>query len=225
MQFRKLKDFSDIAILFEDIDGRIDFAAVFGRSAPVHVEIGSGKGTFLVSEANANPGINYFGIEWANKYYRYAVDRMGRWGLSNVRLIRADAAELVQDFFPDDSVDCFHIYFPDPWPKKRHHKRRFFCDMNLGAILRCLTSSGKINLATDHEDYFNQMTDVLGRAFACGAMKPIDFIRPAGAQEGETVGTNYERKYMKEGRKTYTLAAQLVDRTKWVMPIDKDEAE
>jgi hypothetical protein len=69
------------------------------------------------------------------------------------------------------------------------------------------------------------MTDVLGRALACGAMKPIDFIRPAGAQEGETVGTNYERKYMKEGRKTYTIAAQLGDKTRWVMPVDKDESE
>lgn len=208
MRLKPLQDYADIAVPFENLDGRLDFALLFGRSGPVHVEIGSGKGTFLLSEAQAHPQINYFGIEWANKYYRFAVDRMGRWGLKNVRLIRADAAELIQDYFPNLSVSCFHVYFPDPWPKKRHHKRRFFCDENLPHLLRCLVPGGIINLATDHEDYFRQMTEVLGRAFAAGSMEPMEFVRPAGATDSEFVGTNYERKYMKEGRKTYTLAGR-----------------
>jgi tRNA (guanine-N7-)-methyltransferase len=133
---------------------------------------------------------------------------MGRRGMGNVRLIRADAVELVEDFCPDASIECFHIYFPDPWPKKHHHKRRFFRDEILVQLLRCLVPEGFINLATDHEDYFQQMSDVLSRAFAAGTMEPIDFIRPAGAAADEVVGTNYERKYRKEGRKTHTLAAR-----------------
>jgi tRNA (guanine-N7-)-methyltransferase len=222
MQIRKVKEYQEIAVCFEDLNSSIDFDQLFGRSAPVQIEIGSGKGTFLLAESRAHPEINYFGVEWANKFYRYAVDRMGRWGRSNVRLIRADAAELVADFFPDASIEMYHIYFPDPWPKKRHHKRRFFCDHNLTHLLRTLTGNGIIYLATDHEDYYNQMTEVLDRAVACGAMERIDFIRPAGALQGEMVGSNYERKYIKEGRKTYTAAARLVDRTKWVAPQEEE---
>jgi len=208
MRLKSLQEYPQIAIPFETLNGRVDFAHLFGRSGAVHVEIGSGKGTSLLAEAQSHPEINYFGIERANKYYRYAVDRMGRWGLNNVRLIRADAAELVEDYFPDASVSCFHIYFPDPWPKKRHHKRRFFCDENLAQLLRCLIPGGIINIATDHEDYFRQMSEVLGRIFEAGIMERIDFIRPAGARDGEQVGANYERKYLKQGRKTYILAAR-----------------
>jgi tRNA (guanine-N7-)-methyltransferase len=210
MRLKLLQEYPDIAVPCENLDGKVDFAYIFGRTSPVHVEIGSGKGTFLFSAAQAYPEINYFGIEWANKYYRYAVDRMGRWGLTNVRLIRADAAELAKNYFPDASVSCFHIYFPDPWPKKRHHRRRFFCDANLIQLLRCLIPGGVINLATDHDDYFQQMSEVLKRACEAGTMEQIEFIRPAAAQTGEQVGTNYERKYIKEGRKTYTLAARKI---------------
>jgi len=210
MQLRTLQDYPEISVPFESLDGRIDFAHFFGRSAPVQIEIGSGKGTFLLSEALANPQINFLGIEWANKFYRFAVDRMGRWGVKNVRLMRANAAELVEDFFPDASIERFHIYFPDPWPKNYHHKRRFFSDENLVHLLRCLVPGGIINLATDHENYFEQMTDVIRRAVKAGTVEQIDFIRPAGAAEGETVGTNYERKYKKEGRKTYTAAVRKI---------------
>jgi tRNA (guanine-N7-)-methyltransferase len=89
-------------------------------------------------------------------------------------------------------------------------------------LLRTLTSNGIINLATDHEDYYNWMIKTLNRAVTCGAMEQIDFIRPAGAMDGERVGTNYERKYIKEGRKTYVAAARLLDRTKWVTPIEEE---
>jgi|FrelakmetLWP11LW_1041352.scaffolds.fasta_scaffold32134_2 tRNA (guanine-N7-)-methyltransferase len=222
MQIWKVKDYPEITVQFEDLDGSIDFEALFGRSAPVHIEVGCGKGAFLLSEAKANPEINYFGIEWANKFYRYTVDRMGRWGISNVRMIRADAAELVADFFPDASIERYHIYFPDPWPKRYHNRRRFFSDQNMAHLLRTLTSNGIINLATDHEDYYNWMIKTLNRAVTCGAMEQIDFIRPAGAMDGERVGTNYERKYIKEGRKTYVAAARLLDRTKWVTPIEEE---
>jgi tRNA (guanine-N7-)-methyltransferase len=98
------------------------------------------------------------------------------------------------------------LYFPDPWPKKRHHKRRFFQDDNLAQVYRILEPEGIINIATDHAGYFEQMTEVAGKAIGAGFFEEIPFIRPAGAQEGERVGTNYERKYIKEGRPTYTLA-------------------
>lgn len=210
MKVKIVQKYPEIAVPFETLEQGIDFAHFFGRSGPVHIEIGSGKGTFLLAEAQSNPDANFLGIEWTSRFYRFAVDRMGRWGIKNVRLVRADAIPLVQAFFRDASVERFHLYFPDPWPKKHHHKRRFVSDANLVCLLRCLVPGGTVNLATDHEDYFEQMREVLGRAFSAGTMEQIDFIRPACAAGGEIVGTNYERKYKKEGRKTYTLAARKI---------------
>ena len=205
---RILQDYDGISLKAEDLDGKIDFAQIFGRPGPVHIEIGSGKGTFLLDQAAAQPGDNFLGIEWARKYYRYAVDRIGRWGLTNVRIIRTDAAGFLADSVPDDSVDCFHIYFPDPWPKKRHNKRRFICDANLEHMIRCLKTAGQLRIATDHADYYEQIKTVL--AAGSDALEEIDFVKPAGAETGEYAGTNFERKDIKDQRPIYTIAARKI---------------
>jgi tRNA (guanine-N7-)-methyltransferase len=203
---RLLKEYSDIAIKSENFDGKIDFARIFGRPGPVHIEVGSGRGTFLVNQAKLSPDTNFLGIEWASRYYRYTVDRIGRWNLKNVRMLRTDAAAFISEFVPDTSVDCFHIYFPDPWPKKRHHKRRFICDKNLDQFLRCLRPSGTIRIATDHADYFEQIEKVLSAKSDC--LRKIDFLPTATASIGEWVGSNFERKYLKENRPIYTTAVK-----------------
>jgi tRNA (guanine-N7-)-methyltransferase len=205
---RILKDYPNVSITEEDLDGKADFVRIFGRSGAVHIELGSGKGTFLLNQARAEPGNNFLGIEWARKYYRYAVDRVGRWGLMNVRIIRTDAAAFIAEFVPDDSVDCFHIYFPDPWPKKRHHKRRFLCAENLEQLIRCLKPAGQLRLATDHAEYFEQIQTVV--AARSDKLEEIDFPSAAGAETGEWVGTNFERKYLKDQRLIYTLAAKKI---------------
>ncbi|MBN2183521.1 MAG: tRNA (guanosine(46)-N7)-methyltransferase TrmB [Sedimentisphaerales bacterium] len=205
---RILKDYPSVSLKEEDLDGKIDFVRLFGRSGPVHIEIGSGKGTFLLNQARSEPGDNYLGIEWARKYYRHAVDRIGRWGLTSVRIIRTDAAVFIAGFLPDSCVDCFHIYFPDPWPKKRHHKRRFLCPANLGQLIRSLKTGGQIRVATDHEDYFEQIKTVLDERK--DILEEIDFFPTAGAQSGEWVGTNFERKYIKEQRPIYTIAVKKI---------------
>jgi tRNA (guanine-N7-)-methyltransferase len=203
---RILQDYPGISLKAEDLDGKIDFVRIFGRPGPVHIEIGSGKGTFLLDQAQALPSDNFLGIEWARKYYRYAVDRIGRWGLTNVRIIRTDATGFIIEFVPDDSVDYFHIYFPDPWPKKRHHKRRFICPANLQHLIRCLKNGGQIHIATDHADYFEQIKMVL--AERSDILEEIDFIKPAGAEADELTGTNFERKYIKDQRQIYTIAVR-----------------
>ena len=203
---RILKDYPEISLRPEDLDDKVDFAQIFGRTSPVHIEIGTGRGTFLVNQAQAHPQVNFLGIEWARRYYRYAVDRIGRWSLSNVRIIRTDAAGFLADFVPAGSVDCFHIYFPDPWPKKRHHKRRFLCPANTGDLLRCLKIGGCIKIATDYAGYFEQIQKVL--AEKSDQLEEIDFLPTAGADEGEWVGTNFERKYLKEQRPIYTIAVK-----------------
>jgi len=201
---RKLRDFPAVALSIEDFDGKIDFARVFGRNGPVHIEIGCGKATFILNQARAEPQVNFLAIERANKYYRYAVDRIGRWGLTNVRIVRTDAAFFLARFVPDHSVDCFHIYFPDPWPKRRHHKRRFFCQANLDQLIRTLKTGGIIKIVTDHPDYFQTITNLLQANERW--LKPTEFVPAAGAQEGEFVGTNYERKYKNQNRMVYAVA-------------------
>ena len=109
MAKRILRDYEQVSLRPENLTGRIDFQRIFGRKAPVHIEIGSGKATFLVSQAKHRPEVNFLGIEWAGKYYRFAVDRIGRWNLSNVRIIRTDAADFLTEHVPDSSVQWFHI--------------------------------------------------------------------------------------------------------------------
>ena len=203
---RTLRDYPEISLKPENLDGKIDFVRLFGRPGAVHIEIGSGKGTFLVGEAQSLPDDNFLGIEWAGRYYRYAVDRIGRWGLTNVRIIRTDAAAFLAEHVPDDCVDCFHIYFPDPWHKKRHNKRRLICPANLDHFIRCLKTAGQIRIATDHADYFDQIKTVL--AARGEQLEEIYFLRPAGAETGEYVGTNFERKYIKDQRPIYTMAVR-----------------
>jgi len=216
---RILKEYPSITLKPEELDGKIDFVRVFGRPGPVHIEIGTGKAAFLLNEARAHLEVNFLGIERASKYYRYAVDRIGRWGLTNVRIIRTDAATFLANSIPDNSIDCFHIYFPDPWPKRRHNKRRFFCPANLEHLLRTLKTGGQLKIATDHTDYFQLIKELISaRSLAvAGTATPyntgfeeIEFLPAAGADKGELLGTNFERKYRKENRPIYTLAVKKI---------------
>jgi tRNA (guanine-N7-)-methyltransferase len=206
MAKRTPKDYDRVSLRAEELAGAVDFELIFGRAGPVHLEIGSGKGTFLLAQAGCAAEINFLGIEWANKYYRFAVDRIGRWGLANVRIIRTDAAFFLAEHVADSSVDWFHVYFPDPWPKKRHHKRRFISTPNMAQMLRCLKAGGVIQIATDHADYFEQIEEVI-KAYS-SAFEVIEFTPGAGAESGELTGTNYERKYIKDKRDIHTIAVR-----------------
>jgi tRNA (guanine-N7-)-methyltransferase len=205
---RTFKDYPSVALKAEDFDGKIDFDRIFGRSGPVHIEIGTGKAAFLLNQARAEPAANFFGIERARRYYRYAVDRIGRWGLKNVRIMRTDAVHFLTELVQDSSVDCFHIYFPDPWPKKRHHKRRFLCPANLQQLIRTLKTDGRLKIATDHAEYFEQIKNLTDDE--SDRLEEIDFVPTAGAEIGEWVGTNFERKYLKLNIKIYTLALRKI---------------
>src|SRR5881227_3162677 len=113
-----------IGLDVETVPRPLDWRALFGNDNPVELEIGIGKGTFLTEQAKARPDTNFFGIEWARWFWRYASDRLRRSGCANARTVRAEAGFFLSEFVPDASLAVLHIYFPDPWPKKRHHKRR-----------------------------------------------------------------------------------------------------
>ena len=195
----------DIIIPADLLEGPIDWHQLFSNHNAVEVEIGSGKGTFLINAARANPHINYLGIEWANKYCNYAADRARRWGLANIRMIRCDAKDFIIRHTPSQSLQTLHIYFPDPWPKKRHHKRRLFDSKFLTAAVKALLPAGQLHVATDFKEYFDVIEPLLE---GCDQLQLSDFVPRDTAQLGEWIGTNFERKYLAQGRTIYSRSAQ-----------------
>ncbi|MEM1165803.1 MAG: tRNA (guanosine(46)-N7)-methyltransferase TrmB [Planctomycetota bacterium] len=170
---------------------------------PFEIEIGSGKGTFLVQQARLQPETNFLGIEYAGEYYRHATDRVARHHLLNVRTLYGDGLDFLMSRCPDSIAAVIHLYFPDPWPKKRHHKRRMVQDPFLAAAHRVLVPSGELRVVTDHPDYWGWMERYFGEWCATGRHARFErcpFERPPSAREGECVGTNFERKYIAEGR-------------------------
>lgn len=169
----------------------LDWATVFGVEAPVEIEIGSGKGSFIVESAESRPDTRFLSIEWARGYADYVRDRVRRRDLRNVRVARADARRFFLDHVPDASVAAIHVYFPDPWPKERHHKRRLIQPGFVEVAAEALEPGGEIRFVSDHEEYFEAATAVLDA-------EPR--LERAPFPETETPLTNYERKYREEGR-------------------------
>ncbi|NOG54054.1 MAG: tRNA (guanosine(46)-N7)-methyltransferase TrmB [Planctomycetes bacterium] len=168
------------------------------RDHPLEIEIGSGKGTFLVQQAALQPGTNFLGIEYAGEFYRYAADRIRRHGLNHVRLLHADGRDFVQYRLATACCDVIHVYFPDPWPKRRHHKRRMIQVASLDAFHRVLIPGGQVRIVTDHSDYWAWMQDIVAESTSLFEAQP--FCSPDSASDGELVGTNFERKYRRQGR-------------------------
>jgi tRNA (guanine-N7-)-methyltransferase len=183
----------------------IDWTALFGNDHPVELEIGTGKATFLTEQAKARQETNFLGIEWANWFYRYASDRLRRNGCSNARMVRAEAGFFLNEYVPAESLSVMHIYFPDPWPKARHHRRRLIQPKFLPVVHRTLMPGGRLQIVTDHQGYWVENIEPTVRGAA--GFDIVDYVRPGSANEGEFVGTNFERKYRREGRPFYAIAA------------------
>ena len=192
-----------------DEAGKIRWTDIFGNDHPVELEIGAGKGTFLLAIAQALPEHNYLGIEYAKAYAEFAADRLRRHGVANARMVHAEATWWLRCHVPDSSLAALHVYFPDPWPKTRHHKRRLIQLPFLKEVHRMLVPGGKLRLVTDHADYFAHMQATLA---AQNDLEVIPFDSPvalqADAPAGSIVGTNFERKYIVEGRTFHATAAR-----------------
>jgi len=177
----------------------IHLGSLFEDDRPIELEIGCGKGAFLVTAAEMYPGVNFVGIEIAGAFARAAAERMARRSLSNVRVLIGDAGELVRDRLPSESLAALHVFFPDPWPKKRHHKRRLFSEPFLVAALRVLEPGGRLCVATDHREYYQLMRSLVD---ANGCFERL----VAYEWRGEGGVTNFERKYLRAGRVSYRAA-------------------
>ena len=249
--------------------GRVDPRAWFGEPGrPLEIEIGSGKGTFLLDHAEVHPEINLLGIEWAGEFYAYASDRVRRRGLANVRVLHADATQFLRWRVPDGIVRVIHLYFSDPWPKTRHHKKRVVQDRFLGDVWRVLGPGGELRVVTDHDglwewdrEHFERWCAPGSVALAMGngrwamggghkaqgtghkgecegaggagilpadeepdtppgrkpvppaAFEMLPFAAPESAGEGELIGTNFERKFRREGRSFHACVLRKPDDT------------
>jgi len=185
-------------IVRADIMQRLDFAALFGNERPVEMELGAGDGSFLLNHAEANPGINFVGVERLLGRLR-KIDRKGRRrGLANVRAIRLEAAYVLEWMVPAGSLSAIHVYFPDPWPKRRHWKRRMVNLRFTEIAARALAPGGRLYVRTDHESYFQQMSEV-GRAQA--AFHPVE--EPASLL---AITTDFEADFNRQGIATLHAA-------------------
>jgi tRNA (guanine-N7-)-methyltransferase len=181
------------------------WSALFGRAQPVELEIGTGKAAFLLRRAQARLERDFLGIEWASEFYRFAVDRMERWQVPNVRLLRTDASHFVRFVCPRESLTALHVYHPDPWPKHRHHKRRLFQPPFVEAAVVCLLHGGHWAVQTDHAEYFEIIRPLL---LSHPELYEVPFDDPEFGVEAARVATNFEVKYLREGRRIYQLAVK-----------------
>ncbi len=220
-------------ILTDPDAGRIDPRRWFPHpERRFELEIGSGKGTFLVQQAELQPDTNFLGIEWAGEFCAYAADRVRRrreadGSFMHVRLLRADATEFLRWRCPAGVCSVIHLYFSDPWPKRKHHKNRVVQHRFLLDAWKALTPGGELRVVTDHDDLWawdeahfavwcapgglagptapgipGVPADVAKESGALPAQpfERLDFDRPGSARAGELVGTNFERKFREEGR-------------------------
>lgn len=195
---------SAIAVSPDALTEQFAWSELFADTTrPLELEIGSGKGTFLLNRAKACPTHNLLGIEWANEYYRYTLDRLTRWQIDNARILRTDGAYFVRVICPRDSLHVLHVYHPDPWPKKRHHKRRLIQQRFVDAAVACLIEGGRWAVQTDHAEYFEQIQTLLR---AHPHLEEVDFDDPAFGVSDASVQTNFELKYRAEGRSIHQIA-------------------
>jgi tRNA (guanine-N7-)-methyltransferase len=178
----------------------LDFAAVFGRSAPVVLEIGFGMGDATAAIAARMPEVDVIGIEVHPPGVGALLQRIGEQGLTNLRIVQHDAVEVLAAMIPTASLAGIHVYFPDPWHKKRHHKRRLIQPDFVAALARHLAPGGTLHCATDWQPYAEQMLEVLSAepmlANTVGGFAPRPEVRPL---------TKFEARGLKLGHGVWDL--------------------
>jgi tRNA (guanine-N7-)-methyltransferase len=179
-----------------------DWASIFGREGPLDVDIGFGKGEFLLALSERQPHVNYVGIEYSRKRLLKLRDKIIRQDRPNVRLAFGEASSLVGRLFAPGTVRAFTLNFPDPWPKRRHAKRRLVTRAFGEVLNRALAPKGLLTLATDYLPYAEQMREELCL---------VPGLSPQFGEGGfssfppDRVETLYERRFREEGRRNYYL--------------------
>jgi tRNA (guanine-N7-)-methyltransferase len=193
---RTLVDTTGTFSELDDLTPPLSWAEFFGNEHPVELEVGPGKGVFLAHAGAERPGTNFVGVELAKKYAIFSAARAVKAGLGNVRVVAGDAQKFLDAFVPDRSIEVLHVYFPDPWWKKRHRKRRVVNDRFLDRAAQVVKPGGELRVMTDVEEYFRETVDLLASR---PAFEPIDESRVESGDAWQ-LQTNFANKFRLEGR-------------------------
>lgn len=173
---------------------------VFGRSAPLEVEVGSGKGLFLSRAAVGTPHVDFVGLEIAQKYARFSAARLAKLGVRNAVIIHGDAQRFFAEWLLPESVQAVHVYFPDPWWKKRHKKRRVMKETFLQDVERVLQPQGRLHFWTDVAEYFQTALELIAKTTHLAGPFPVP-ERPA--EHDMDFRTHFERRVRLQGGTIY----------------------
>ena len=176
---------------FEQLPNPWDAAALFGRVAPLEVEVGSGKGLFLRVAAAAAAEVDFLGVEVVRKYAEFTAAALAKRGLSNARIVCGDALRIFHELIPADCLAAVHVYFPDPWWKKRHRKRRVMCELFLRDVERTLLTGGSLHFWTDVEEYFHSTLELLP---SCTMLEGPLPVPETPAEHDMAYRTHFERR-------------------------------
>ena len=190
-------------VILNPADAKGRWQEIFGNDHPIHVEVGSGKGAFVSGMAKANPDINYIGIDIQKSVLSYALDKVLATDVPNIKLLWVDGSDLT-DYFEKDEIDRLYLNFSDPWPKKRHEKRRLTYQSFLATYQQILPENGEIHFKTDNRGLFEYSLV----SFSQYGMKLKGVWLDLHASDFEdNVLTEYEQKFANKGQVIYRVEA------------------
>jgi tRNA (guanine-N7-)-methyltransferase len=200
---KKPIDLSGVLLEVEQLPQQLTSESIFGDAQPLEVEVGSGKGLFLETASGQRPEHNFVGIEIARPYAKSAASRVTKQARSNVRLIAGDAGPLFESRIPNGSLTAVHVYFPDPWWKKKHKKRRVVNEMFLKNTLRTLKTGGRLHFWTDVLEYFQSALELAAQVTP--ELGPPIPEEAAKAEHDLDYRTHFERRSRKYSIPVYRI--------------------
>jgi len=205
MSFKNLISFEEIAESssnFLDIDARPDWEDLFGNSNPLNLEIGFGVGSFIIEMGIREPNENFIGIDFYHKGIRKVITRIAKYEICNARIVYGDAKEKLPLLFAPEELNRIYINFPDPWPKKRHHKRRLIKPDFIKVLAEKLRCDGEIHIATDHEAYAMEILDFFKKD---QLLKNKNGLGTFLFQKEGVPKSKYEKKFINAGERIFYL--------------------
>ena len=200
-QYAHLRE-SDLEVTVPQLLENGGWAGVYDHKAPLALEIGLGKDPHLARCAEQNPGILHIGIEYSRKKMDKVLSKAIRQGVENLRLLVADATKVVGPLFPAESLQHAYILFPDPWPKKRHAKKRLVQHSLISTVVEKLAPGAEFELRTDDPDYKDQFVEVLSAQSQLENLQDVPYSHTPRDPETH-VPTLFESKFVKRGRKIH----------------------
>ena len=205
MSFKNLISFEEIAKRssnFLDIDTRPNWEEMFGNHNPLNLEIGFGVGNFIIEMGIREPNENFIGIDFYHKGIRKVITRIAKYEICNARIVYGDAKEKIPLLFKPEELNKVYINFPDPWPKKRHHKRRLIKPTFIKILAEKLKYGSEIHIATDHESYAMEILDIFEKE---PKLKNKNGIGTVLSQKEGFPKSKYEKRFINAGDRIFYL--------------------